>query len=357
MELLKGKKYPRLLILIFLFFLLHSQFVNNLTDSHKTTILIYRSFYEKIFLPELGIKKCEHSKQFIIIRSERVVDFDIVILHFTEHRRFMNEYLATINPPKKIMILYSFEPPNSVRTRFDYNRSSKHFIHWVYSYYKTSFFYIPYSRYLESKRPYYNERIIRLEFKKRKYLAMAVISNCGFDTSVRLKYIMELQKYFPVHTYGQCFYSPISREDRERLTRIYKFVLSFENCNCQEYNTEKYWDAIVNGAIPIVLGYNKNLAHLIPGSYINVFDFSHPEYLSTYLRNVSSNINEFKKYYQWRAKYFVINDHFFIDPCIMLGKISNMLARTIQEDDTIHKIDNLSICLPPEQIYSQIIEQ
>uniref|UniRef100_A0A6G3MFC6 Fucosyltransferase n=1 Tax=Henneguya salminicola TaxID=69463 RepID=A0A6G3MFC6_HENSL len=335
--------------------LLHIYFSENISGSNKTTILIYRFYYDQILIPELEIKKCPQSKKFIIIRSETVVDFDIVILHFMEHEDFMKEYLTTKDRSKKIMILFNFEPPHAARKRFSYYRSREHFFHWVYSYYETSYFYFPYGSYGKSKISNYKDRIIRQEFQKRKDSAVAIISNCDTEHNGRLKYVMELQKYFLVDTYGRCFNSHISREDREKILQSYKFVLSFENCNCQDYFTEKYWNALIYGAIPIVLGHNKNFTQLIPGSYINVFDFTHPKYLSQHMRSISSDINEFKKYYQWKKKYFVLTDYFFIDSCVILSQISNMLAETIREDDTIHKIGNLSICLDRETILRQTL--
>ncbi|KAF0986056.1 LOW QUALITY PROTEIN: hypothetical protein HZS_1320 [Henneguya salminicola] len=328
--------------MIYLLYLLVIHYSTNFFQSKKITILIYRSFYEKTLMPELGVKYCTYSSQFTILRSKKVLFFDIVILHFTEHKRFMKEYLATTNNSRKIMILFTFviEPPFAVRTSFKYERSKDHFVHWVYSFYNSSFFYVPYGRYIKSKKSYYNERIIRREFRKRKNSAVAIISNCGFARSVRLRYITKLKKYFSVHTYGNCFFYPISAKDRNKILKSHKFLLSFENCNCEDYTTEKYWDGITNGAIPIVLGDQKNSTNLISASYINVFDYSHPKYLSKYLWHLSSNFKEFNKYYQWRRKYFAAKDRFSIDPCTILSKISNFLIGTLKEDDTIHKISS-----------------
>ncbi|KAF0992418.1 LOW QUALITY PROTEIN: hypothetical protein HZS_5720 [Henneguya salminicola] len=258
----------------------------------------------------------------------------------------MNEYLKTPHHLKKIMILYNFGW-ELIKNRN--HRNGRYLALVMIDRGKILFigyFHLPYSLYVKSKTSNYNENIIELEFKNRKNSAVAVVSNCGTEHSLRLKYISELQKYFSIDTYGTCstliFLEKIGKKDL-KITNFY-YLLRI-----------KYWDAIFKGAIPIVLGHDKNLTDLIPDSYINVFHFSHPKYLSQYMRDVSSNIDEFKKYYQWRKNYFVTDDRFSIDPCTTLRKISDLLATTIQEDDTIHKIFNLSICLEPETVSLQII--
>lgn len=53
----------------------------------------------------------------------------------------------------------------------------------------------------------------------------------------------------------------------------YKFYLLFENGNCVDYVTDKYWGPPLDlGIVPVVLGgaHYKKIA--IPGSYINVLD-------------------------------------------------------------------------------------
>ena len=34
----------------------------------------------------------------------------------------------------------------------------------------------------------------------------------------------------------------------------YKFYLAFENSDCNHYITEKFWNALANGVVPIVYG-------------------------------------------------------------------------------------------------------
>ena len=43
-------------------------------------------------------------------------------------------------------------------------------------------------------------------------------------------------------------------ESYEELSKNYKFYLSFENSLCQEYITEKFFNAMKSGMIPIAYG-------------------------------------------------------------------------------------------------------
>ncbi|KII71047.1 hypothetical protein RF11_14673 [Thelohanellus kitauei] len=88
------------LILFIYFSIAHSR--------NLTTILIYGTFYDHVLLPHLTGIGCEHSHLFSVKRSNKVVDFDIIILHFIDHDRFMTEYLKRNFTSRKIMIVLTY---------------------------------------------------------------------------------------------------------------------------------------------------------------------------------------------------------------------------------------------------------
>lgn len=76
------------------------------------------------------------------------------------------------------------------------------------------------------------------------------VSNCSARNG-RLAYARELGKYISVDIYGTCGPLKCPRTDKkcfEVLEKEYKFYLAFENSNCRDYITEKFY---VNG-----LGHN-----------------------------------------------------------------------------------------------------
>jgi len=92
--------------------------------------------------------------------------------------------------------------------------------------------------------------------KKKKILVM--ISNCQPD---RLEIIKTLKDLFPLETCGKCFNETTICPGRgkrylhkEVISFIgeYKFFLAFENCQCKDYITEKFYRTILSNTIPII---------------------------------------------------------------------------------------------------------
>ncbi|KAF1740499.1 hypothetical protein MXB_1204, partial [Myxobolus squamalis] len=195
----------------------------------------------------------------------------------------MNEYKSIDHSEKRIMIVFSMEPPSSIRIDFEYKRSKDYFNHWVYSYYTAGFLYGPYGDYTELNESQYSFDTMIQQFETRNSAALSIISNCQNTFSRRLDYINLLKKYFNVDLFGRCSGYFISQIDRHEKLSKYKFFIAAENSHCLDYITEKYWKALYYGAIPILIGYPQNLTALIPNTFINAFDFSNPKDLGNYL--------------------------------------------------------------------------
>ena len=69
-------------------------------------------------------------------------------------------------------------------------------------------------------------------------------SNCG-TSNARVEYVRALAKHVDVEVWGACG-NRTCGEDRalclEQLSRRFRFYLAFENSNCRDYITEKFWD-------------------------------------------------------------------------------------------------------------------
>lgn len=240
-----------------------------------------------------------------------------------------------------------------MRIKVDTRQSEPYFHHWVYSYYRSSFFYIPYGRFI-NKTQILDDSNFDLN-KKRSKKAVVFISNCINDRSLRLKYILKLRKLYPVVLYGRCFGLKIPNEIRQKLIKRNRYFLSFENSHCQDYNTEKYWDGLKFGAIPIVLSHSNNQDNLIPNSYIDVMNFKHPYYLAKYLRTLNKDIDLYKKYHEWRDYYKIIRDDFEMNTCEILQKINYYISKNMLNDETFLKISDTSICINANDLKSQIL--
>jgi len=79
--------------------------------------------------------------------------------------------------------------------------------------------------------------------ESKSKLAAIFLSNC-FSANGRMDYIKELRKFARVDVFGECGDKTCRRNDTDcfqMLSRDYKFYLSFENSNCREYITEKFF--------------------------------------------------------------------------------------------------------------------
>ena len=113
------------------------------------------------------------------------------------------------------------------------------------------------------------------------------------------------------------------------LNRDYKFYLAFENSNCRDYITEKFF---VNGlglnsdelnVVPIVMGGHPDdyLRSAPPHSYIHVDHFNSPAHLARYLAKLDADDRAYNEYFHWKAstrKGEFINTYFWCRLCAML---------------------------------------
>lgn len=118
-------------------------------------------------------------------------------------------------------------------------------VNWTATYREDSDIVTPYEKWM-----YYNDQIQENVENTKNYAAGKTrlvawfVSNC-LAHNERLQYARELQKYIQVDIYGRCGDLKCDRGDikcREMLRTTYKFYLAFENTNCRDYITEKFFD-------------------------------------------------------------------------------------------------------------------
>lgn len=87
------------------------------------------------------------------------------------------------------------------------------------------------------------------------------------------------------------------------LGRDYKFYLAFENSNCKNYVTEKFFDiALANDVLPIAMGAPADdYKQFAPAhSFIHVDDYESPKKLAEYLHTLNNNDSLYNSYFQWK---------------------------------------------------------
>lgn len=143
------------------------------------------------------------------------------------------------NLKNQVWIFYQLE--SSLHSQ----RISKHnFVNWTATYRSDSVITAPYEKFVTfaniSDLPKYPIR--NYAYRKKKLVAWFV-SNCGAENG-RSEYVKELKHYIKVDIYGYCGTLHCKRGQQscfEKLRKEYKFYLAFENSNCRDYITEKFF--------------------------------------------------------------------------------------------------------------------
>ena len=131
----------------------------------------------------------------------------------------------------------------------------------------------------------------------------------------RVQLYEEMKNHIKIEVYGRAFNRHLSGDEYNRLLPSCKFYLAWENSIYRDYMTEKLFNAMSVGTVPVVLGDSRaNYEEHIPGdSFIHVDDFSSPKELAERLMYLDNNHTEYMKYFEWRQRYKVHKCNFVSD--------------------------------------------
>jgi hypothetical protein len=153
------------------------------------------------------------------------------------------------------------------------------------------------------------ERELRSEPQPKHGLAVLLMSNT-IESSGRTAYAAELMRHLPVTSYGSVLRNQRLPEDRGLETKLdtiarFKFTLAFENAIAPDYVTEKLYDPLVVGSVPVYLG-APNVNRLVPAadSFIDVTDFSGPRALADHLLELDRDESAYQRHLAWKEKPF-----------------------------------------------------
>jgi glycoprotein 3-alpha-L-fucosyltransferase len=118
-------------------------------------------------------------------------------------------------------------------------------INWTATYRRDSTIVAPYEKFVPYDNTNVLDKPLTRNYAKAKTKKIAwFVSNCNAENN-RLEYARELGKFIQVDIYGACgdrvCVRSTSSECFDLLNTEYKFYLSFENGNCQDYITEKFF--------------------------------------------------------------------------------------------------------------------
>jgi len=175
---------------------------------------------------------------------------------------------------------------------------------------------ISHERSAEVWAPYFElrtaEDILRppLPLAEREHVAVVHLQSNPFDACDRNRYVFDLMRKIRVDSCGKMLRT-CHREvgpgwaGRIELMRGYKFTLAMENSISPDYVTDKFFDPLSVGSVPVYRGaadVRKLAPH--PDSYVDAADFESPAHLARHLSELDRDDAAYSKLHSWRQEGF-----------------------------------------------------
>ena len=156
--------------------------------------------------------------------------------------------------------------------------------------------------------PRYEEFLRLCDGMQPKGGGIGMFISSPFNLSKRFDYLNELGRYLPIDSYGrqmrnrrlQYDFGPASKKIA---VSQYKFTIAFENSIGDDYVTEKFYEPLIMGSLPVYLG-APNVSEYAPGEhcYIDVRDYGSPKELAEYLHYLLLNPEAYNAYFEWKKR-------------------------------------------------------
>eukprot|EP01068_Selenidium_serpulae_P018278 Selendium_serpulae@DN6447_c1_g2_i2.p1 len=137
--------------------------------------------------------------------------------------------------------------------------------------------------------------------------ASFIARNCRSKNG-RESLVNSLKRYIPVNSLSSCLHNTdwpnhVPQADKNAVMKQYALNFAFENGNEKDYVTEKVFDALAAGIVPVYHG-APNIYDFLPSRdcIINVADFNSIDALGEHLQNVLSNDTLLMSYHEWRNR-------------------------------------------------------
>lgn len=140
-------------------------------------------------------------------------------------------------------------------------------------------------------------------FDERIEAAVFVARNCH-SNSHRENLVKQLGKHFRVDSPSRCLHNTDSGFDRDKVIGLHKYrvYLAFENSIVKDYATEKVYDGLESGAVPVYLGAPNIEDGFVPtGSIVNTVSFSSTASLAEYIKLLLRDKTAWDRHQEWRT--------------------------------------------------------
>ncbi|XP_016970672.2 alpha-(1,3)-fucosyltransferase C [Drosophila rhopaloa] len=275
------------------------------------------------------VYQCEVTNQHDFLPMEL---YDAIVFHAAEMFPLLRP-LPSQRSPHQAYVFALMESPGETKHRLD---DEEGFYNLTMTYRLDSDVVWPYGQLLDietdavvapSASPYwrkppasFNDSVVWDLWSGKTKMAAWFVSHC--ETLSKREILAErLQEFLPVDIYGKCGTLSCDRGDPrcdEMLDTDYLFYLAFENSLCDDYVTEKLFDALRRNIVPVVFGGADYSRILPPHSYIDANRFETVQELAQYLNFVAGDPEEYVGYFWWRTHYRLASTSPFCDLCARL---------------------------------------
>jgi alpha-1,3-fucosyltransferase 10 len=145
--------------------------------------------------------------------------------------------------------------------------------------------------------------------RKTARAPVVLFQSASYDRWGRNAYLRRLMQLIPVHSYGRFMRNRWQLRRRpggiakRRVIRRYRFCLAFENSLAEDYVTEKLFDPLMVGTVPVYYGApNVDAFAPHPDAFVNARDFDGPEALAAHLLRLAGDSSAFAELLRWREE-------------------------------------------------------
>ncbi|OXA54272.1 Alpha-(1,3)-fucosyltransferase C, partial [Folsomia candida] len=298
------------------------------TKTRPPLILIWTKYFGGEPLTNLEgfsnrISSCEYLCEYTGNRDEHFQSAEAVLFHSGSMDKNDTTILISLTRPQgQVWIYNNQESPANMETftKLEILPHFRNLFNWTMTMRKDSDIYHPYGKIVKTEpmaTSIWNENLAKRRdiIRNKSKFAVWVTSHC-ITNSRREKLVRELARYIPIDIVGACGtwmrnYCIRKGTDYDtcftKFAANYKFYLSFENSLCQDYVTEKFYNAVKHDIVPVVYS-GGDMKSLAPrGSYIDVRDFNGSRHLAEYLIELDKKEEEYEKYFEFKRNHEIID--------------------------------------------------
>ena len=255
-------------------------------------------------------------KKCVVTKDARLQpNADMVLFHAKDTMRGKIFPIPDTHPRNQSWVFVMHESPANTYNKGGVQRFKRYdkMFNMTMTYMASSDISTPYGLYVKRRTPLEQPWTTG----NKSLLVLWYVSHC---VPHRTKYMLQLRKYLPLDVYGKCGQRDPCHKKKscvEALVKKYKFYLAFENTICTDYVTEKFWNALKRGMVPIAMGTSvANYEQLAPpNSFLHVDNFTSPRHLAGYISYLDRNDSAYNAYHDWRKDYQVGGTGFWCEAC------------------------------------------